>query len=129
MFRLLRTFFSVPESQMTLLCDQDATRQRVIEELNSFHVNPSIQQGDAIFIYFAGYGSRARTARRWEAHGGTADIICPVDDGCRTEDGEIHGIPDRTIAGILYKTSVVKSGNIVSFTDQCAQRFTCDSLF
>lgn len=47
----------VPESQMTILLESQATRSSTIGATQRLVVNPPIQRGDPILIYYAGHGS------------------------------------------------------------------------
>ena len=109
----LRTGFGVPESHIHLLCDNDATRKNIIAGLESLITHPNIHRGDAIIIYFAGHGSQVRAPEGWPAEKGMVETILPVDEGSGDGSSEIYGIPDRTIASIVYELSEAKGHNIV----------------
>ena len=115
MNRILQTVFGVPHTNIRLLCDQDATRRRILTEFKSLIINPNIQRGDAMIIYFAGHGSQVRAPVGWDAEGGMVETICPVDEELSEGGLEVHGIPDRTIAHLVHELSQAKGPNIVSF--------------
>ena len=76
--------------------------------------NDNIDEGDAIIIYFSGYGSRVTAPIGWAATDGRIETLCPYDDGMIDENGEtIHGIPDRTINTLLRELAAIKGNNIV----------------
>ena len=114
MRRYLGADLGVPDKRIRLLCDDDATRERIIAEFEALITNPDIQHGDALVIFFAGHGSRARVSPDWHAEGETVETICPVDEEFGDGESEIHGIPDRTIAGLVHRLASAKGGNIVS---------------
>ena len=112
MHLLLKANFGVPDDHICLLCDQYATRARIIEELKGLATNPNIQRGDAIIIYFAGHGNRASVPPEWQFGREEVKTICPVDE-YGSPDSDVHGIPDITINALLYKLSLAKGENIV----------------
>ena len=112
---LLQEEFGVPKANVQLLCDQDATRKRIIAGFESLVTNPNIQYGDAIVIFFAGHGSQAPAPVNWDAEGGMVETLCPVDEEFQSGRSQIHGIPDRTVAGLVDALSKAKGKNIVSF--------------
>ena len=114
MHNLLHLNFGVPESHIRLLCDQDATRTRILDEFKALATNPNIRKGDAIVIYFAGHGSRAPAPPEWQVEGDEIETICPVDEEFDGGPSAIHGIPDRTIAALVHAISVAKGENIVA---------------
>lgn len=118
--RLLKQFlvntYLIPESRITFLANQTATRSAIISCLLHLRdMDNGIEEGDAIVIFYAGHGSRVGAPTRWISGADTIETLCPHDERMIHKTGEtIHGIPDRTINAILHDLSSVKGNNIVS---------------
>jgi len=99
----------IPESQMTILLNSQATRSAIIEAFKHLAVNPVIQRGDPILIYYAGHGSVATAPENWHTEDGKIQMLVPVDCGIK----DIHGIPDKTVGSLITKIADNKGDNIV----------------
>jgi hypothetical protein len=99
----------VPDSQMTILLDSQATRSAIIGAFQHLAVNPAIQRGDPILIFYAGHGSVATAPVNWKTEDGKIQMLVPVDCGIK----DIHGIPDKTIGSLITKIADNKGDNIV----------------
>ena len=104
----MKTALNVPSNRITVLLDQDASRNAIINAFESLRVNDDIRLGDPILIFYAGHGAEivdgdAKETRKIQA-------IIPQD-----HDGiTVHPIPDRTVGGLLAQIHKVKGDNIVS---------------
>ncbi|KAI0341529.1 hypothetical protein BDW22DRAFT_1430174 [Trametopsis cervina] len=52
----LREHLGVPEKQICLLLNSQATRERIIQELRNLACRETIEYGSPILIYYAGHG-------------------------------------------------------------------------
>ena len=79
--RWLLRDLQVPREQISLLLDDKATRQGIVDSFSKHLINnPAIQRGDAILIYFAGHGSQMLAPQGWyDDPSATVDIICSYD--------------------------------------------------
>jgi hypothetical protein len=76
--------------------------------------NSRIKKGDAMLFFYAGHGSRVEAPSGWLAGDGMIETICPCDERTRDpNDDFIHGIPDRTIDGLMRRLAFQKGDNIV----------------
>ena len=103
----------VPASQISLLCDEQATRAAIIQGFNALLTDQRIRVGDPILIFYAGHGSEVDAPKDWEAGDAKIQMIIPHDcrpDGCYTVT---HGIPDRTIGALLSRIAGKCGDNIV----------------
>jgi Caspase domain len=110
-YRLLKLVFNFPESNISLLCDEEATREVILREMRSLVTNPNIQPGDAVVVYFAGIVGWASAPMSWGCS--TVETICPVDEGIEAGDSYSLGIPDRTITALLHDLLEARDVNIV----------------
>jgi len=111
----LTKILHVPPSHIVFLTNEAATRHGIISNFETHLIqNTEIRKGDAMVFFYAGHGSRIAAPQRWLADSHLIETICPHDE--RTEDAEgnwIHGIPDRTIDGLMRKLAIHKGDNIV----------------
>ncbi len=109
--RYLTIDLGVAEQHIRSLRDKDATRSRVIQELQAMAHDPRIEVGDPIVFYYAGHGSTVQSPHDW----GNTDIqlILPYDYSCEVDGVTVNGIPDRTIGALLAKLAEAKGNNIV----------------
>ena len=119
----------VPQAQITILLDSQATRSAIIGAFQHLAVNPAIQRRDAILIYYAGHGSVATAPENWPAEDGKIQMLIPVDCGIKN----IHGIPYKTIGSLITKVADNKGDNIVcvpfSGGDKIQKYFFADRHF
>jgi Caspase domain len=105
----------VPQSHIIVLTNEAATRQAIISNFENHLVqNSRIKKGDAIVFYYAGHGSRVQAPRGWLVGDNMIETICPCDEKMKdANNGVIHGIPDRTIDGLMRRLAFYKGDNIV----------------
>ncbi|KAK0470736.1 peptidase C14, caspase domain-containing protein [Armillaria novae-zelandiae] len=107
--------------------DDDAnspTRANIVDALLSLSVDPGIQRGDNIIIYFSGHGSRYLCSDYYRTDGieskGSIEAICPVDRGSPDSPrGSIPDISDREFNTILAEISRTKGNHITCILDCC----------
>jgi hypothetical protein len=108
--------FHIPEPQIAILVNADATRDIILEKFQSHLIdNSAIEQDDTIIIYYAGHGSRAKAPDSWPSMDGKIETLVPHDERTKTlVNGQVvHGIPDRTINRLLSRLATAKGNNIV----------------
>jgi len=137
----------VPESHIISLFDRYATRTKIIEGFRKLRDNKDINEGDPIFIFYAGHGSQKRAHPDWaledrkvktEDHNAQTEdhdvqmqrrmreVILPHDcDAVNEEYPEgVEPIPDHTIGILIDEIAAEKGDNIVStFWDLFAYHF------
>ncbi|KAJ1301306.1 hypothetical protein OPQ81_003708 [Rhizoctonia solani] len=140
MFNYFRDLGAPPEN-LKCLFDEEATREGILNAFENHLINnPHIQQYDPIVIFFAGHGDRMPAPKSWNASDGMVEMILPHDAsyaasgsdnpsaetaGVRrthTLDADrryVHGIPDITLAFLLYRLSEEKGNNITVILDSC----------
>ena len=64
----------VPESHIISLFDRDATRDKIIEGFRKLRDNKDIEEGDPIFIFYAGHGSQKPAHPDWVIEGGSVQM-------------------------------------------------------
>jgi Caspase domain len=105
----------VPSSHILILVNEAASRHAIIASFKSHFIrNEEIRKGDAMIFFYAGHGSRVEAPPGWSADNNLMETICPHDE--RTKDGDqndVHGIPDRTIDGLMRSLAFHKGDNIV----------------
>ena len=108
----------VPESHIITLFDRDATRSAIIEGFRKLRENGDINEGDPIFIFYAGLGSQKPAHPDWELEGRNTqmEVILPYDCGAVSEEHKerIEPIPNRTIEILIDEIAAQKGDNIVS---------------
>ncbi|KDN42035.1 hypothetical protein RSAG8_07080, partial [Rhizoctonia solani AG-8 WAC10335] len=140
----MRDYFEsigVPSKNLLCLFDEKATREGILDAFESHLINnPYIQPHDPIVIFFAGHGDRMPAPRSWHTSDGMVEMILPHDAsyegtgsdnpsdqgvGIRrttTLDADkkyVYGIPDLTLAFLLYRLSQEKGNNITVILDSC----------
>ena len=96
MYDFLRVEMHVPERQIVMLRDGEATRDAIIGELQALGRRKDIRRGDPILIYFAGHGTRAASPPGWKSGSDKISLLVPHDCMVEDENGEIiQPIPDR----------------------------------
>jgi hypothetical protein len=114
----LENSLKVPTHQIHMLLDKSASRSAIIEAFKSFRGDRRIQEGDPIFIYFAGHGGELLLP---ESEVGSKIQLLVPQDCCATPEKKIPAIPDRTIGSLIAQIAEKKGDNIVSL-------FHCSSL-
>ncbi|KAH7921890.1 hypothetical protein BV22DRAFT_1131900 [Leucogyrophana mollusca] len=110
----------VPSTQIRNLRDSEATRARILHEINAFINDKRIEKGDAIFIFYAGHGADAPSPPRWQARGPKIQLLVPYDHECIDGNGrKVFGVPDRTLGALLTRLAIEKGDNITVIFDCC----------
>ncbi|CAE6436192.1 unnamed protein product [Rhizoctonia solani] len=87
---------------------------------SGFRINPKIKYHDPIVIYFAGHGDRMPAPAGWQTADGMVEMILPYDVSTMDVHGRYnYGIPDLTLAFLLYSLSQSKGNNITVILDSC----------
>ena len=114
----LQRQLGVPSCQIRNLRNSEATRTAIVKGIEAFSLDDKINKGDPILIYYAGHGGSAKTPKGWEV-GDTnkIELLVPYDYSSSLEGGDPkHGIPDRTLAALLWQLADKKGDNIVRLT-------------
>jgi hypothetical protein len=116
--KYLREKLQTPKSQIKTLKNDDATRKAIIEEITHLSTDTRIQSGDAILIYYAGHGARAKAPKEWEKFCNYTELIMPHDANKKEDNesnlGSVDVISDWELAYHLTKIAKAKGDNIVS---------------
>ncbi|PVF91863.1 hypothetical protein CPB86DRAFT_820144 [Serendipita vermifera] len=115
---LLQTL-GVPASQIQVLLDNEATRDRIKNELQAFKEDERIKEQDPILIYYAGHGSEGKAPAKWGLGDQTIQLLVPHDAFTKVAGETVFPIPDRTIGSLLEAISKVKGDNITVIFDCC----------
>ncbi|KDR75149.1 hypothetical protein GALMADRAFT_226806 [Galerina marginata CBS 339.88] len=114
---------NVPNDQICLLLDSQATRRNIEDSFMKHLVNnASIERGDAVIIYFAGHGSCLPAPSGWFQGGlkdGIVEILCPYDHDTKLAEGRNAGISDRSLSALLDELISSKGNNITLLLDCC----------
>lgn len=111
----LQDHLSIPEQNINILLDQQATRKNITDAFQSLQEDERIENKDPIVIYYAGHGSTLPAPKDWEAGGTHIQALVPQDvNVVDASDNLIVAIPDRTIAILLNNLAYAKGNNIVS---------------
>ena len=125
----------VPESHIISLFDHYATRTKIIKGFRKLRDNKDINQGDPIFIFYAGHGSQKPAHPDWVLEGRNLqmedrdvqmmEVILPHDcDAVNEEYPEgVEPIPDHTIGILIDEIAAKKGDNIVSTWELLAYHF------
>jgi len=79
MYKILNEKYGFSKDDIVVLCDEEATRGGIIEELR--HLTYDAKPGDTIYFHFSGHGSQV-VSSDWTSSDepdGFDEIICPVD--------------------------------------------------
>jgi hypothetical protein len=116
----------VPESHIITLFDHDATRTKIIEGFQKLRDNRDINEGDAIFIFYAGHGSQKPAHPDWVLNDRNMqmksrnvqmmEVILPYDCGTVTEEYPegVEPIPNHAIGILIDEIAAERGDNIVS---------------
>lgn len=105
----------VPEVQIRVLTDRQATRAAILQAFQDFLINnPSILHSDQILIHYSGHGSQMQDVTGLEPDG-MDETIVPQDS--RTPG--VFDIPDKTLAALLAQLAQAKGDNITIVLDSC----------
>ncbi|CAE6447176.1 unnamed protein product [Rhizoctonia solani] len=131
MTNFLMADLGVPPDRIVNLRNEQASRKRIIDELQNLWKNPHINHGDPILIYYAGHGGLAQANKAWKARYGAPKIqvIFPHDYGQdvigSATSTKVNCIPDKTIAQLLNKLATEKGDNITVIFDSCHSASGC----
>jgi hypothetical protein len=126
--RLIRSWLvndlNVPEDHICMLLDSQATKNNIEERFMSHLTNNrSIENGDAILIYFAGHGSSLPAPEGWTEtdakRNDRAQVLCTHDYEMKAAHGRVAGISDRSMRVMLSELSQAKGDNITLILDTC----------
>ncbi|KAI0341530.1 hypothetical protein BDW22DRAFT_1430175 [Trametopsis cervina] len=136
----LRTDLKLPEEQICLLVDDQATREKIIKELQNLARPSKIERDSPILIYYAGHGGSGNPPANWHyEQGETIECIIPHDfnmvnstsenstesrtdpnhTGAKTTSLISHAIPDRTLGFLLDNIAESHGDNITVILDCC----------
>ncbi|CAE6415187.1 unnamed protein product [Rhizoctonia solani] len=140
----MRDYFQsigVPSDNLLCLFDEEATREGILDAFDRHLLkNTQIRPHDPIVIFFAGHGDRMPAPKSWHTSDGMVEMILPHDAsyegtgsdnpseqevGIRrtktldTDKKYVYGIPDLTLAFLLYQLSQEKGNNITVILDSC----------
>jgi hypothetical protein len=115
----------VPQSQITVLENERATRSGILKAIEALRQDSKIKLFDPILIYYAGHGCKVRSPIA-DLGNSEAKTECLVPwDVCKgtPDKKEIPPIPDYTIAALLDELAAEKGNNIVSFIVRVHSRY------
>lgn len=119
MASFLQDVFAVPDQQIKMLLDTDATRENILHRIDSFLLkNDEITPEDQILFMYAGHGS---TLKGQQTGAANQEAQCLVAHDSRTEDADgrhIFDIPDTTLQ-ILFNHLQLKNKQITVIFDCC----------
>ncbi|KAF8725308.1 Caspase domain, partial [Rhizoctonia solani] len=117
---------NVPEEQIQTLLDDKAKRADIIKALQELgNEDNGIRPGDAIVIYYAGYGSEVEPPPDHTLNDSLVQCIVPQD--ASVADGVLP-IPEFTIGALAHKIAQEKGNNIVSGALQLVLRSFVDCV-
>ena len=107
-FTYLKDILHVPETNIVLLNDEQATQKTILDTFESHFINNlAITPGDAIIFFFAGHGSHQKALLDWNLEDNKVEMICPYDVA------NASGIPDYTFTYLLQQLAFSTGNNIV----------------
>ncbi|CAE6493595.1 unnamed protein product [Rhizoctonia solani] len=121
--RCLTFDLGIPANNVVNLRNGEATRKRIIQELQALSNNPNIEHGDPILIYYAGHGGLSEANEEWGGRygGEQVQVIFPFDYQLKDPESTklVNCIPDKTIAVLLNELAAKKGDNITVIFDSC----------
>ena len=79
-FTYLKDILHIPETNIMLLNDEQATRKTILNTFESHFIdNLAITPGDAMIFYFAGHGSHQKAPLDWNSEDNKVETICPYN--------------------------------------------------
>ena len=104
----------VPDNQIEYLTNKDAKRSKIISAFRRWQRCGRIERdNNCILIYYAGHGGEIDAPESWKAGGSRVQMILPYDYDMPSNNGVVHGIPDRVIGQLLEDLAREKGNNIV----------------
>ncbi|KAF8751187.1 Ubiquitin-activating enzyme active site, partial [Rhizoctonia solani] len=114
----LRCDLAVPESRITKLTNEQATRSGIINAMELLSKNNKINRFDPIVIFYAGHGCEVNSPLA--DYKEKAQCLVPWDLGCLGADGQpVPPIPDYTLSALLNELAIAKGNNITVIFDSC----------
>ncbi|KAF8607155.1 hypothetical protein BDV93DRAFT_520049 [Ceratobasidium sp. AG-I] len=119
----LTTDLKVPDSHIINLRNESASREAIIQALQSFKDDLRIHKGDPILIFYAGHGGLKKASQEWKDKHSSDEmqVIFPSDYNTEIPGSTevVNCIPDRTIAALLNELAAAKGDNITVIFDSC----------
>ncbi|CAE6475244.1 unnamed protein product [Rhizoctonia solani] len=111
----------VPETQITTLFNTQATRSEIIQAFKNLSIDPNIEHGDPIVIFYAGHGAEVQPPpNRRTADESRVQCLVPQDAGTSDlSSAVIPPIPDFTISSLLSRIASAKGDNLTVIFDSC----------
>ena len=110
---VLKSRYGFDESNITILNDEEATRESIVRELN--YILETCEPNDIIVFHFSGHGTRRRSDEPGNPDG-MEETIMPYDTGHDPDlDLDIHDSDLRNWLALLAK----KTANINLIFDNC----------
>ncbi|KAJ1303010.1 hypothetical protein OPQ81_011211 [Rhizoctonia solani] len=107
----------VPENQIKILLDEEATRSAIIAAFQELAKQDNgIERGDPIVIYYAGHGSEINPPPDRAENGSLVQCIIPQDT---SKADQVVPIPDFTIGTLVHRIAREKGNNITLIFDCC----------
>ncbi|EUC54992.1 ICE-like protease (caspase) p20 domain protein, partial [Rhizoctonia solani AG-3 Rhs1AP] len=117
-YDFLHSDLSVPDSRITQLTNEQATRSGIIDAMEGLSKDPSINRFDPILIFYAGHGCEVDSPLA--NYRDKAQCLVPWDMGNHGTDGHpVSPIPDYIISALLNELAVEKGNNITVIFDSC----------
>ncbi|KEP48864.1 ICE-like protease (caspase) p20 domain protein [Rhizoctonia solani 123E] len=117
-YDFLHSDLSVPDSRITRLTNEQATRSGIIDAMEGLSKDPSINRFDPILIFYAGHGCEVDSPLA--NYRDKAQCLVPWDMGNHGTDGHpVSPIPDYIISALLNELAVEKGNNITVIFDSC----------
>ncbi|PPQ96601.1 hypothetical protein CVT26_010745 [Gymnopilus dilepis] len=111
----LKESLRVPEKQIKVLLNENATRMEIVDGFAALAADSSIQEGDPIVIFFAGHGAEQEVAG---LNGRKIQVIVPHDFS-RESGKEVEPIRDLELQRMIGQIAVKKGDNITVILDCC----------
>jgi uncharacterized caspase-like protein len=114
----LENVIGIPSTQIVVLTDEKATRSAMIGALKDLRDDDRIDPGDAILVYYAGYGTEVEPPINWESDGQAMKAIVPYDCDVIIDTKScqrVAPIPDRVLEVLFANIADKKGDNIVGF--------------
>ncbi len=116
----LQDSLGVPDDQIKVLQNQDATRDNIEKAIEDIGKNTAIKMDDPILIYYAGHGAEADAPPGWPTGpnvDGKIQMLVPHDfiPSGSSDSRQGQGILDIRLSYLLQDLAEKKSDNIVRF--------------
>ncbi|PVG00045.1 hypothetical protein CPB86DRAFT_702211 [Serendipita vermifera] len=124
----LEVTLGVPTEQISCLHNSQATRAAIIQKLTELQMDPRIQRGDPILVYYAGHGGETDAPIGWETNDPMVQMLIPYDFSAEIDvvntkisggGNVVYAIPDRTIGTLLERVAFEKGDNLTVIFDCC----------